>query len=66
VCRTSIKRTESRGALYRRDYPDTDNINWLKNQIVSNQDGEINVRSEPIVVTRVEPPKKVLKYGKTG
>lgn len=65
VCRTSIKRTESRGALYRRDYPDTDNINWLKNQVVSNQDGEISVRSEPIVVTRVEPPKKVLKYGKT-
>lgn len=65
VCRTSIKRTESRGALYRRDYPDTDNINWLKNQIVSNRDGEISVRSEPIVVTRAEPPKKVLKYGKT-
>jgi len=65
VCRTSIKRTESRGALYRRDYPDTDNINWLRNQIVSNHDGEISVRSEPIVVTRVEPPKKLLKYGKT-
>jgi succinate dehydrogenase/fumarate reductase flavoprotein subunit len=65
VCRASIKRTESRGALYRRDYPDTDNINWLKNQIVSNRDGEISVRSEPIVVTRAEPPKKILQYGKT-
>ena len=34
VCRTSLNRTESRGSLYRKDYPDMDNINWLKNQIV--------------------------------
>jgi succinate dehydrogenase/fumarate reductase flavoprotein subunit len=65
VCRTSINRTESRGALYRRDYPDTDNINWLKNQIVSNQNGEVSIRSEPIIVTRIEPPRKILKYGRT-
>lgn len=65
VCRTSINRTESRGALYRRDHPDTDNINWLKNQIVSKQEDGMNIRSEGIVVTRIDPPKKILKYGRT-
>ena len=65
VCRTSIKRTESRGALYRRDYPDTDNINWLQNQIVSKKDDGMHIRSEPVVVTKIEPPKKILKYGRT-
>jgi succinate dehydrogenase/fumarate reductase flavoprotein subunit len=65
VCRTSLSRKESRGALYRRDYPDTDNINWLRNQIVSLKEGKIEIRSEPVVVTKIEPPKKILKYGRT-
>lgn len=65
VCRTSINRLESRGALYRRDYPDMDNINWLKNQIVRKKEDGMDIRSEPIVITRIEPPKKILKYGRT-
>lgn len=65
VCRASLNRKESRGALYRRDYPDTDNIHWLKNQIVSQREGKMEIRNEPVVVTRIEPPRKVLKYGRT-
>jgi succinate dehydrogenase / fumarate reductase, flavoprotein subunit len=65
VCRTSLIRKESRGALYRRDYPETDNINWLKNQILSQREGRMEIRSEPVVVTKIEPPKKILKYGRT-
>ena len=65
VCRTSLNRKESRGALYRRDYPDTDNINWLKNQVVSQKEGKMAIRIEPVVVTKIEPPKKILKYGRT-
>jgi len=65
VCRTSINRTESRAALYRRDYPETDNINWLRNQIVSQRDGKMDIRSEPLVITKIDPPKVILGYGKT-
>ncbi len=65
VCRASLNRKESRGALYRRDYPNTDNVNWLKNQIVSQREGKMEIRNEPVVVTRIEPPRKVLKYGRT-
>ncbi|KAA3630404.1 MAG: FAD-binding protein [Proteobacteria bacterium] len=65
VCRTSLKREESRGSLYRRDYPQTDNINWAKNQVVKKSDEEMQIHSEPLVVTKLEPPKKIMKYGRT-
>jgi succinate dehydrogenase/fumarate reductase flavoprotein subunit len=65
VCRTSLNRTESRGALYRRDYPETDNVNWLKNQIVKKTDEGMQIWSEPVVITKLDPPKKMMKYGQT-
>lgn len=34
ICQTALKRTESRGAHYRSDYPTEDNDNWLKNILV--------------------------------
>lgn len=65
VCRASLNRTESRGALYRRDYPDTDNVNWLKNQIVKRSEEGMKIWSEPVVITKLDPPKKIMKYGQT-
>ena len=34
VCRAALERTESRGSHCRRDYPEEDNQNWLKNIIL--------------------------------
>jgi succinate dehydrogenase/fumarate reductase flavoprotein subunit len=30
ICRGAILRRESRGVHYRSDYPDRDDVNWLK------------------------------------
>ena len=57
VC-ASLMRKESRGAMYRRDFPDTDNKGWLSNVIVSNKDGHVSLEARPVVTSRVELPKR--------
>lgn len=37
----SLERTESRGAFFRDDYPNTDNANWLKNILYRQVDGKL-------------------------
>lgn len=40
VCRSALERTETRGAHFRTDYPDTDNNEWLVNIRISLTDAE--------------------------
>jgi succinate dehydrogenase/fumarate reductase flavoprotein subunit len=62
VTRGSLMRTESRGAMFRRDFPDTDGVNWLKN-IVMRRDGDsLTLRTEPVVITTLQPPRTAYKY----
>ncbi len=37
----ALERKESRGAFFRDDYPNPDNVNWLKNMIYKQVDGEL-------------------------
>ena len=37
----SLERKESRGAFFRDDYPETDNVNWLKNILYRQVDSEL-------------------------
>lgn len=64
VARASLLRTESRGALYRRDFPKTDNIEWLKNIVVWRQDGEIRTRLVPVNLRQFRPVAEVREYGR--
>jgi fumarate reductase (CoM/CoB) subunit A len=48
LARTTGVRKESRGDLYREDYPERDDENWLKVIIVKNKDGEVNLDTEAI------------------
>ena len=47
VLRTALERTESRGAHYRTDYPETD-PEWRANLLVSIEDGELSTRRRGI------------------
>ena len=62
VVRASLLRTESRGAMYRRDFPNTNNDEWLRNIIIWQDKGKMQLRTEPVVVTKLTPPKGVKKY----
>ena len=39
----SLERKESRGAFFRDDYPDTDNVNWLRNILYRQSGGELTI-----------------------
>jgi succinate dehydrogenase/fumarate reductase flavoprotein subunit len=58
VTRASLMRKESRGAMYRRDFPETDNKNWLKNVIVSCKGDQIVFETRDIKTSKVTLPKR--------
>ncbi|MCL5045545.1 MAG: FAD-binding protein [Actinobacteria bacterium] len=64
VARSSLIRTESRGALYRRDFPKTDNVNWLKNIVLKLENGETRVTTLPVKLTRYRPTPEIRDYGR--
>jgi succinate dehydrogenase/fumarate reductase flavoprotein subunit len=64
VLRASLVRTESRGAAYRRDFPDTNNRDWCKNIFLTRAgDGRVSIDVRPVVVTSLAPPATVHPYG---
>jgi fumarate reductase (CoM/CoB) subunit A len=48
LARTTQMRKESRGDLYREDYPQRDDTHWLKVIAVNNKDGNIELSTEVI------------------
>lgn len=55
--RTALMRTETRGVHYRSDYPKTDNDHWLKEIIVGEVNGRMTMRTRPVIVTKIKPPR---------
>jgi succinate dehydrogenase/fumarate reductase flavoprotein subunit len=51
-------RTESRGLHQRLDYPNEDNVNWLKNVILQESDGGMRLTTRPVELTWEKPPVK--------
>ncbi len=58
IARASLMRKESRGAMYRRDYPDTDNKDWLKNIIVKNRADQVSLETKPVVTAKMILPER--------
>ena len=57
VLRASLMRKESRGAMYRKDYPNTNNRDWLRNIIVYKERGKIVLGTLPVINSIVKLPK---------
>jgi succinate dehydrogenase/fumarate reductase flavoprotein subunit len=56
IVRSALIREESRGGHYRRDFPQTDNKNWLKNSSVKKDErGQMAVTTMPAVITKIYP-----------
>jgi len=59
---SALTRKESRGNHYRLDFPMMDNDHWLKNVVLYNNGGEIDVKLEPVDTKYMTPPKGVYKF----
>jgi succinate dehydrogenase/fumarate reductase flavoprotein subunit len=57
IAHSAIEVTNSRGSHYRRDYPETDNDNWIKSVVARQVGGRCEVRLEPVNITSITPPK---------
>lgn len=58
IANSSLAREESRGAHYRRDFPAMDNEKWLKNVVIKNVQGKMEVETIPIVITSYDPRRR--------
>ena len=66
VVRSSLTRQESRGAMYRTDYPLTDDDRWLCNLVLCRKDGQWEIREERVREGYVTLPKGQRTYGQKG
>ncbi|MCD6529136.1 FAD-binding protein [Candidatus Bathyarchaeota archaeon] len=60
--KSALTRRESRGVHYRLDYPNVDNDNWLKEIVVRNVGGEMQVFTYPVAATKITPPSGVMGF----
>jgi len=47
ILKGSLLRTESRGSFFRKDFPDQDDTNWLKNTCYRLEKGELQITHRP-------------------
>ncbi|MCS7149473.1 MAG: succinate dehydrogenase flavoprotein subunit [Caldimicrobium sp.] len=55
---SALVREESRGAHYREDFPERDDVNWLKHTFVYKTSSGIDYKFKPVVITKFKPTER--------
>lgn len=60
----SLFRKESRGAFFRKDYPMTDNVNWLKHIVGYKTEAGLKLETHPVDLPYSEPDEDIADFFK--
>jgi len=66
VVRASLARKESRGAMYRVDFPDTNDDRWLCNLLLTRDQSEWSIQEKAVEQVYITLPEGLRSYGKKG
>jgi succinate dehydrogenase / fumarate reductase, flavoprotein subunit len=55
----ALAREESRGGHYREDFPERDDVNWLKHTLAYLEPEGVRMTSKPVTITRFPPKERV-------
>jgi succinate dehydrogenase / fumarate reductase flavoprotein subunit len=55
----ALAREESRGGHYRDDFPERDDVNWLKHTLAYLEPEGVRMASKPVTITRFQPKERV-------
>jgi len=58
ICVGAIARQESRGAHYRTDYENRDDVNWLAHTLLKKTSGGLELTKKPVTITKFQPKER--------